>query len=84
VSARLGWLVDRVVPADFHVDARDRRVLNALGEGQLTARGIGQMLEVADPVSFMEELTRKLESYNLNLVEPGEAQGGEPTYRLRR
>jgi hypothetical protein len=84
VSARLGWLVDRVVPADFHVDARDRRVLNALGEGELTARGIGQMLEVADPVAFMEELTRKLESYNLDLVEPGEPQGGEPTYRLRR
>ena len=83
VSARLGWLVDRVVPADFHVDGRERRVLNALGEGRLTARGIGQMLDVADPVSFMEELTRKLESYNLDLVEPGEPEGGEPTYRLR-
>jgi hypothetical protein len=83
VSARLGWLVDRVVPVDFHVDARDRRVLNALGEGEVTARGIGQMLDVNDPVSFMEELIRKLESYNLSLVEPGEARGGEPTYRLR-
>jgi hypothetical protein len=84
VSARLGWLVDRVVPADFHIDGRERRVLNALGEGELTARGIGQMLEVADPVAFMEELTRKLEGYSLDLVEPGEPQGGEPTYRLRR
>jgi hypothetical protein len=83
VSARLGWLVDRVVPADFHLEGRERRVLNALGEGELPARGIGQMLDVADPVSFMEELTRKLESYNLDLVEPGEPQGGEPTYRLR-
>jgi hypothetical protein len=71
VSARLGRLVDRVVPADFHLEAGERRVLNALGEGELTARGIGQMLEVADPVAFMEELTRKLESYNLDLVEPG-------------
>ena len=35
-------------------------------------------------VSFMEDLTRKLESYNLDLVQPGEPQGGEPTYRLRR
>jgi hypothetical protein len=84
VSARLGRLVDRIVPADFHIDARERRVLNALGEGELTARGIGQMLDVADPVSFMEDLTRKLEAYNLDLVEPGEPQGGEPTYRLRR
>lgn len=84
VSARLGRLVDRVVPTEFHIDGRERRVLNALGEGELTARGIGHMLDVADPVSFMEELTRKLESFNLDLVEPGEPQGGEPTYRLRR
>ncbi|HEX2686804.1 MAG TPA: hypothetical protein VHN14_09300, partial [Kofleriaceae bacterium] len=84
VSARLGWLVERIVPGDFHIDPGERRVLNALGEGELTARGIGQMLNLADPVSFMEELTRKLESYNIGLVEPGEPQGGEPTYRLRR
>jgi hypothetical protein len=84
VSARLGRLVDRVVPGEFHIDPRERRVLNALGEGELTARGIGQMLDVADPVSFMEELTRRLERYNLDLVEPGNPQGGEPTYRLRR
>jgi hypothetical protein len=84
VSARLGRLVDRVVPPDFHIETGERRVLNALGEGELTARGIGQMLDVADPVSFMEELTRKLEAYSLDLVEPGDPQGGEPTYRLRR
>jgi hypothetical protein len=84
VSARLGWLVDRIVPVDFHIDPPERRVLNALGEGELTARGIGQMLDIADPVSFMEDLTRKLESYNLELIQPGEPQGGEPTYRLRR
>jgi hypothetical protein len=83
VSARLGRLVDRVVPQDFHIDARERRVLNALGDGQLTARSIGLMIEVADAVAFMEELTRKLESYNLDLIEPGEPSGGEPTYRLR-
>ena len=83
VSARLGRLVDRVVPADFHIDPGERRVLNALGDGELTARAIGQMLELADAVAYMEELTRKLESYNLDLVEPGEPAGGEPTYRLR-
>jgi hypothetical protein len=42
------------------------------------------MLDVVDAVSFMEDLTRKLESYNLDLIEPGEPQGGEPTYRMRR
>jgi len=84
VSARLGWLVDRVVPQEFHIDPGERRVLNALGDGELTARGIGNMLDLADAVSYMEELTRKLESFNLDLIEPGTPQGGEPTYRLRR
>lgn len=83
VSARLGRLVDRVVPADFQIDAGERRVLNALGERPLSARTIGQMLDLSDAVAFMEELTRKLESYGLDLVEPSEPQGGEPTYRLR-
>ena len=84
VSARLGRLVDRVVPQDFQIDSGERRVLNALGESELTARAIGQMLDLADAVSFMEDLTRKLESYGLDLVEPGYPAGGEPTYRLRR
>ncbi len=84
VSARLGRLVDRIVPQDFHIDPAERRVLNALGDGELTARTIGQMVDIADAVSFMEELTRKLESYSLDLVEPGEPHGNEPTYRLRR
>ncbi|MDQ3369754.1 MAG: hypothetical protein M3680_30400 [Myxococcota bacterium] len=84
VSAQLGWLVDRVVPHDFHIDAGERRVLNELGERELTACTIGQMLDLSDAVSFMEELTRKLESFNIDLVEPGEPHGGEPTYRLRR
>jgi hypothetical protein len=84
VSAQLGWLVDRVVPQDFHIDPGERRILNALGDGELTARSIGQMLDLADAVAYMEELTRKLESYNIDLVEPGSPDGGEPTYRLRR
>ena len=84
ISARLGRLVDRVVPADFHIDAGERKALNALGEQELTARALGQLLDLSDAVSFMEDLTRKLESYGLDLVEPGEPHGGEPTYRLRR
>jgi len=42
------------------------------------------MLDLADAVSYMEELTRKLESYNLDLIEPGDPHGDEPSYRLRR
>jgi hypothetical protein len=84
VSSRLGWLVDRVVPQDFQLDSGQRRVLNALGDAELTAHAIGQMLDVTDAVTFMEELTRKLESFGLDLIEPGSPHGGEPTYRLRR
>jgi hypothetical protein len=85
VSARLGRYVDRVVPSDFALDPRERRVLNALGEGpSLSARAIGHLIEVADAVSFMEALTAKLEQFGLgDLVEPGDPSGGEPTYRLR-
>ena len=84
VSARLGWLVDLVVPHEFHIDPGERRVLNALGDGELTARTIGNMLDLGDAVAYMEELTRKLETYNLTLIEPGTPAGDEPTYRLRR
>lgn len=86
VSARLGRYVDRIVPADFTIDAGERRVLNALGEGDgLSARAIGHMLDITDAVSFMEALTGKLEQFGLgDLVEPGEPSGGEPTYRMRR
>ena len=86
VSARLGRYVDRVVPADFTLAAGERRVLEALGDAEhLTARAIGNMLDLADAVSFMEELTRKLEQFGLgDLVEPGDPSGGDPTYRLRQ
>ncbi len=85
VSAKLGRFVDRIVPSDFVIEAAERRVLNALGEaGSLAARAIGQMLDIADAVSFMEELTKKLEFFGLgDLIEPGEPVGGEPTYRMR-
>jgi hypothetical protein len=85
VSARLGRFIDRVVPSDFLIDAAERRILNALGEAPLlSARAIGQMLALADPVTFMEDLTKKLEFFGLgDLIEPGEPALGEPTYRMR-
>ncbi len=84
VSARLPHLAERVVPADFQVSKIERDVLNAIGfQGAMTARAIGNLVLVADPVSWMEHFLRKLEAYGLELVEPGEASGGEPTYRLR-
>jgi hypothetical protein len=86
VSAKLGRYIDRVVPAEFSIDAHERRALNAVGEYEhMTARAIGQMLDLRDAVAFMEELVKKLEGFGLgDLVEPAEPVGGEPTYRLRR
>ncbi len=60
-------------------------MIHAIGStDMMTARAIGHLLDLSDAVSFMEELVRKLESYGIDLVEPGEPQGNEPTYRLRR
>lgn len=86
VAARLARLVDRTVPADFAITPHEREVLNALGEAdQLTARQIGAMLGVADPVTWMERLVEKLASHGLDLVAPGTpTSSGEPTYILRR
>lgn len=84
VSSRLGRLVDRMVPPDFQISTAERKVLNALGEQELSAPAIGNMLDLSDPMTFMENLTRKLEAQGLDLVEPGDLRGGEPTYRLRR
>jgi len=86
VSSQLGRLVERVVPSEFHIDARERRVLNALGEASdVTARSIGELVDIVDAVAFMEGLQRKLEQYGLgDLVEPGAPIGSEPTYRMRR
>jgi hypothetical protein len=84
VSARMHYLAERVVPADFQVSKIEREVLNAIGlQGGMTARAIGNLVHVADPVSWMEHFIRKLEEYGLELIEPGEASGGEPTYHLR-
>ncbi len=86
VSSQLGRYVERIVPSDFVLAPEERKVLNALGEAaSLTAKAIGHMLDIADSVTFMEELTGKLEQVGLgDLVEPGPPLGGEPSYRLRR
>ena len=85
VSSSLGRLVDRVVPSEFHLETAERRVLNALGgQDVLTARAIGHLLDLVDAVTFMEDLTRKLETFGIDLIEPADPDGGEPTYRLRR
>lgn len=84
VSARMRHLAERVVPGDFQIGKLERDVLNAIGShGVMSARAIGHLTHVADPVTWMEHFIRKLESYGLDLIEPGEPNGGEPTYRLR-
>ena len=45
----------------------------------------GPEFTFSEAVSFMERLTSKLEKYGLgDLIEPGEPNGGEPTYRMRQ
>lgn len=89
VSAYLGRLADREVPTNFHLDASERRVLNAIGEApEVSANAIGTLISEDDAVSFMEELQKKLEAHGLgDLIEPGEPSGPSgdvPTYRMKR
>jgi hypothetical protein len=84
VSARMPHLAAHVVPADFQVSKIEREVLNVIGtKGVITARAIGHLVHVADPVGWMEHFMRRLESFGLDLIEPGDDHGGEPTYKLR-
>jgi hypothetical protein len=84
-AARLARLVDRTVPSDFQIGPAERDVLNALGEHErLGAHQIGSIAGVADPVAWMDRLAGKLSAYGLDLIGPGPAADGEPTYVLRR
>lgn len=84
LAARLGRFVDRIVPTDFQITTAERDVLNLLGErDRLDAREIGQLVGAADPVGWMEALVTKLESFGIDIVEPGDPRGPEPTYRLK-
>lgn len=90
ISARLGRLASRTVSVDFQVSRLERAALNAIGDAArdaaspgITARELGELLGVADPVGWMEELTSKLERYGVDVIEPGDARGGEPTYVIK-
>lgn len=84
-AQQLGRIVDRTVPADFEITKGERDVLNRLAEVEhLSARAVAELVGAADPVSWMESLIARLMVHGLDIVEPGPALGGEPTYRLRR
>lgn len=84
-AAQLGRIVDRTVPAEFAITPAERDVLNMLAESDvLTARAIRNLIGVEDAVAWMEALIAKLASHGLDIVAPGPAHGGEPTYRLQR
>ena len=84
-ASQLGRIGSRTVPADFEISRDERQVLNALAEvDHLAARTIAQMIGVADAVQWMEALIGKLNAHGLDIVVPGAAIGGEPTYRLNR
>lgn len=83
-AARLGRLAERTVPADFQISSVERDVLNVLAERErLSARAVRELVGVIDAVAWMEALMAKLESYGIDLIAPGDADGSEPTYRVR-
>ncbi|MCB9560791.1 MAG: hypothetical protein H6708_10330 [Kofleriaceae bacterium] len=85
VASQLARIGDRTVPSAFEISSHEREVLNALGERDyLSAREIGALVGVADPVGWMEQLIAKLGAYGLDIVAPGRIVGGEPTYVLAR
>jgi hypothetical protein len=85
IPRRFERLVSRTLPMGFQLTGPERDVLNALADATLlTARKIAEIARVSDPIGWMEQLMSKLGEMGLELVVPGEAIGGEPTYRLRR
>ena len=81
----LAQLVGRTMPLGLELTGAERDVLNALGRGpQLTADEIGRIAGASDPVAWMDGFLDKLAGLGLDLIVPGSARGGEPTYVLRR
>jgi hypothetical protein len=90
VSARLARLASNIVSPDFQITALERMVLNMLGDAAMYGShadvpvdSIGKLIAAGDPVTWMEELTQKLEGFAIPLIEPGRPIDGEPSYRLR-
>ncbi|HLU67475.1 MAG TPA: hypothetical protein VKZ63_14435 [Kofleriaceae bacterium] len=78
-------LVNRTMPIGLELTDGEREVLNALGRAPcLGARDIARITGAADPLAWMDALLDKLARLGLDLVAPGEARDGEPTYVLRR
>lgn len=81
----LASAVGHTMPLGFHLSAKEREVLNTLGRRSvLTASEVAEITGETTGMGFMERLMNKLEQHHLELVAPGQPQGGEPTYVLRR
>lgn len=82
---RLDSLITHTMPMGFRLTDRERDVLNALGDVPfLTARKVSEIAGADDGVAWMEALMAKLADHGLDLIAPGDDDGGEPTYLLRR
>jgi hypothetical protein len=78
-------LVGRTMPLGLQLTQSERDVLEALGRAPtLTADDIARIVGDSDPVPWMERFLVKLTELGLDLVAPGTARTGEPTYTLRR
>jgi hypothetical protein len=85
VPLSFATLVGRTMPLGLQLTQPEREVLNALSRAaSLTADEVGRLAGASDPVLWMERFIAKLAGLGLDLVAPGIARNGEPTYALRR
>jgi hypothetical protein len=73
------------MPLGLELDVAERAVLDALGRAPELGLGeIGRIARAENPLAWITSLIAKLSELGLDLVAPGPARNGEPTYLLRR
>ncbi len=78
-------LANKTMPLGFVLEDDERTVINTLAETpSLSARQIGDLLQISNPMPWMAKLMDKLADFGLDLIAPGEDRHGEPTYVLTR
>lgn len=80
----LAAVVGRTMPLGFELSASEREVLNALGRrGELTEREVAELASASDGAGWMESFVARLAEHGLDLVIPGDADGGGRVFALR-
>lgn len=85
VLQSLATIVGRTMPLGFRLDNTERTVIDRLAElGALDAHQVAEIAGVPDGESWMHGLMARLSEHGLDIVSPGGAVGGVPTFVLRR